>query len=79
MPDVIIWMISGSTRIAYTRIPAYDIMYSSNPAAKGRNCAKLQNFLLKVRFCFSQGCTCLYTADNSNSTNNCYFFMVRII
>jgi len=47
MPDVIIWMISGSTRIAYTRIPAYDIMYSSNPAAKGRNCAKLQNFLLK--------------------------------
>ncbi|XP_057307144.1 myoferlin-like [Hydractinia symbiolongicarpus] len=47
MPDVVISMISGSKRIAYFRIPANAIMYSKNPAAKGINCAKLQNIIMK--------------------------------
>ncbi|XP_033126409.1 myoferlin-like isoform X5 [Anneissia japonica] len=48
MPDVVIWMISGSSRIAYYRIPAYEILYSSrDPDACGRYCAKIQSIFLK--------------------------------
>ncbi|XP_047127416.1 myoferlin isoform X1 [Hydra vulgaris] len=47
MPDVIIWMLSGTKRIAYHRIPAYEILYSKNPLAKGSKCASLQNIVLK--------------------------------
>ncbi|XP_071949270.1 myoferlin-like isoform X3 [Antedon mediterranea] len=48
MPDVVIWMISGSTRIAYYRIPAYELLYSSrDPDACGRYCAKVQSVFLK--------------------------------
>ena len=49
MPDVVIWMIAGSKRIAYYRIPAYELLYSENPNAKGRMCAQLQNYIMKVR------------------------------
>ena len=48
MPDVVIWMISGSSRIAYCRVPAYEVMYSANVEAKGKNCAKIQTLELKV-------------------------------
>jgi len=47
MPDVVIWMISGSSRIAYCRIPAYEVLYSTNAEAKGKNCAKIQTLELK--------------------------------
>jgi len=41
-------MISGSKRIAYYRIPANEVMFSKNPIAKGGNCARLQNIIMKV-------------------------------
>jgi hypothetical protein len=49
MPDVIIWMISGSERIAYYRIPAYDVMFFTNPDACGKLCGKTVELKLKVR------------------------------
>ena len=48
MPDVILSMISGSKRIAYYRIPAYEIMFSENPFAKGEFCGRTQNIVMKV-------------------------------
>ena len=52
MPDIVIWMISGSKRIAYHRLPAHEVMYSQNPLAKGKDCSRPQNITLKVSlFC----------------------------
>ena len=48
MPDVVIWMICGTSRVAVHRIPANEVMYADNPDAKGKYCAKIQNVLLKV-------------------------------
>ena len=61
MPDVVIWMIAGSKRIAYYRIPAYELLYSENPNAKGRMCAQLQNFIMKVRTILHQT-VCIFSA-----------------
>ncbi|XP_063963827.1 myoferlin-like isoform X3 [Lytechinus pictus] len=48
MPDVIIWMLSGSKRIAYTRFPAYHLLYSSRcEDACGKFCGKISSFFLK--------------------------------
>ncbi|XP_030841562.1 myoferlin isoform X6 [Strongylocentrotus purpuratus] len=48
MPDVIIWMLSGSKRIAYTRFPAYHLLYSSRGEdACGKFCGKISSFFLK--------------------------------
>ncbi|KAK6186023.1 hypothetical protein SNE40_008141 [Patella caerulea] len=47
MPDVSIWMISGEKRIAYFRIPANEVLFSSNSNTIGRQCGKLQTIQLK--------------------------------
>lgn len=43
-------MLYGEKRVAYYRIPAYEILYSSNfdPDATGRYCGKIQTLNLKV-------------------------------
>ena len=48
MPDVVIWMISGESRVAYLRIPAYDVLYSEWEWGRGRYCGKKQTIFLKV-------------------------------
>ena len=48
MPDVVIWMITGQKRTVYYRIPAYDVLYSSNPDYMGRFCGSVQTINLKV-------------------------------
>ena len=53
MPDVVIWMMSGDKRIAYHRIPAYDVLYSPHFEARGKNCGKTMDLFMKVLF--SQG------------------------
>jgi hypothetical protein len=50
MPDVVIWMISGSDRVAYYRIPAYDLLYNENPEYSGKFCKKVLDLELKVNF-----------------------------
>ena len=47
IPDVIIWMIHGSDRVAVTRIPAHEIFYSQNPIAKGSFCGKIHTRFLR--------------------------------
>ena len=48
MPDVVIWMISGDKRVAYHRIPAYDVLFSANEDARGKACGKTIELMLKV-------------------------------
>ena len=48
MPDVILWMICGSKRIAYYRIPAYDLLFSRNEDASGKLCGTTEEIRLKV-------------------------------
>ncbi|XP_048584840.1 myoferlin isoform X2 [Nematostella vectensis] len=47
MPDVIIWMLSGTKRIAYYRIPAFDVLYEPYSEACGENCGQVQNIFMK--------------------------------
>lgn len=45
IPDVIIWMISGTKRLAYYRIPAHELLYL--PDNSGRKCGKVSTIELK--------------------------------
>lgn len=47
LPDVVIWMISGEKRIAYYRIPSYEVLYSENPNYIGKQCGKVQSLQMK--------------------------------
>nr|XP_058962380.1 myoferlin-like [Pocillopora verrucosa] len=47
LPDVILWMISGSTRIAYHRIPAYHVLFSPKEEACGKFCGKTMEIEMK--------------------------------
>ncbi|XP_032101405.1 myoferlin isoform X6 [Sapajus apella] len=48
MPDIIIWMIRGEKRLAYARIPAHRVLYStSGENASGKYCGKTQTIFLK--------------------------------
>ncbi|XP_026206806.1 myoferlin-like isoform X3 [Anabas testudineus] len=48
MPDVIIWMLRGEKRVAYTRIPAHQILFSTHSEqACGQYCGKTQTVFLK--------------------------------
>lgn len=49
MPDVIIWMLRGEKRVAYSRIPAHQVLYSTfSEQACGQHCGKTQSIFLKV-------------------------------
>ncbi len=41
-------MICGTERIAYHRVPAYQVFYAENPEYKGEFCDTLQTATLKV-------------------------------
>uniref|UniRef100_A0A672PZE8 Myoferlin-like n=1 Tax=Sinocyclocheilus grahami TaxID=75366 RepID=A0A672PZE8_SINGR len=48
MPDVIIWMLRGEKRVAYTRIPAHQVLYSSySEQACGQYCGKTKTIFMK--------------------------------
>ncbi|XP_037547290.1 myoferlin [Nematolebias whitei] len=48
IPDVIIWMLRGEKRVAYSRIPAHKILFSTHSEqACGQHCGKTQTVFLK--------------------------------
>ncbi|XP_037552968.1 myoferlin-like [Nematolebias whitei] len=48
MPDVIIWMLRGEKRVAYTRVPAHRILFSNfNEQACGKYCGKTQTIFMQ--------------------------------
>ena len=46
LPDIVIWMLQGDTRVAYHRIPAHSVLFSSQHC--GKHCGELQTLFLKV-------------------------------
>lgn len=48
IPDLVIWLISGSKRIAYARIPANQVFYTDRPECRGELCGKISTIFLKV-------------------------------
>ncbi|XP_061765119.1 myoferlin isoform X3 [Nerophis ophidion] len=48
MPDVFIWMLRGERRVAYSRVPAHQILFSTYcEQACGQHCGKTQTIFLK--------------------------------
>ncbi|KAJ8418235.1 hypothetical protein AAFF_G00139440 [Aldrovandia affinis] len=48
MPDVIIWMLRGEKRVAYTRIPANQVMHSTySEQSIGKHCGRTQTVLMQ--------------------------------
>ncbi|XP_075994487.1 fer-1-like protein 4 [Genypterus blacodes] len=47
LPDVFLWLLSGSKRLAYVRIPSYSIMFSLVEEKRGRDCGKLTTLYMK--------------------------------
>lgn len=48
MPDVIIWMLRGEKRVAYSRIPAYQLLYSTySEQACGQFCGRTRNVFMQ--------------------------------
>ena len=48
LPDILIWLVQGTKKIAYHRIPARELLHSQLPEERGMLCAKLHSFYLKV-------------------------------
>ena len=51
LPDVFLWLVSGTKRLAYKRISARDILYSMVEEEKGKDCGMVQSVFLKVSAC----------------------------
>ncbi|XP_053477295.1 myoferlin isoform X1 [Ictalurus furcatus] len=48
MPDIIIWMLRGEKRLAYARIPANEVLFSTHSEeATGKYCGKTQTIFMK--------------------------------
>lgn len=48
IPDVFLWLLSGSKRLAYVRIPAYSILFSLVEEQRGQDCGRVTTLYMKV-------------------------------
>ncbi|XP_069351375.1 otoferlin isoform X3 [Eulemur rufifrons] len=48
IPDVFIWMMSNNKRIAYSRVPSKDLLFSIVDEEMGKDCAKVKTLFLKL-------------------------------
>ncbi|XP_012659163.1 otoferlin [Otolemur garnettii] len=48
IPDVFIWMMSNNKRIAYSRVPSKDLLFSIVEEEMGKDCAKVKTLFLKL-------------------------------
>ncbi|XP_065805381.1 myoferlin isoform X2 [Labrus bergylta] len=56
MPDVIIWMLRGEKRVAYSRIPAHQVLFSTySEQACGQHCGQMQTVFLQYPMDKSKG------------------------
>ena len=67
MPDVIIWMLSGEKRVAYFRCPAHHVLWSPDPAYRGKYCGQLSTIQLKVRTIWCLDSTWIHSYMNISS------------
>nr|XP_019952111.1 PREDICTED: fer-1-like protein 4 [Paralichthys olivaceus] len=47
IPDVFLWLLSGSKRLAYIRIPAHSIFFSLVEEQRGRDCGRVTTLYMK--------------------------------
>ncbi|KAM9362008.1 fer-1-like protein 4 [Symphorus nematophorus] len=47
IPDAFLWLLSGSKRLAYVRIPAYAILFSLVEEQRGRDCGRVSTLYMK--------------------------------
>ncbi|XP_040913171.1 fer-1-like protein 6 isoform X2 [Toxotes jaculatrix] len=47
VPDVFVWMLSNNKRVAYARVRARDLLFSSREEARGIHCGKIITLFLK--------------------------------
>ncbi|KAI3369771.1 hypothetical protein L3Q82_024597 [Scortum barcoo] len=47
IPDVFLWLLSGSKRLAYVRIPAHSIFFSLVEEQRGRDCGRIITLYMK--------------------------------
>uniref|UniRef100_A0A3Q3GVR7 Fer-1-like protein 4 n=1 Tax=Kryptolebias marmoratus TaxID=37003 RepID=A0A3Q3GVR7_KRYMA len=47
IPDAFLWLLSGSKRLAYVRIPAHSILFSLVEEQKGRDCGHITTLYMK--------------------------------
>lgn len=48
LPDIFVWMLSGGKRVAYTRVPATDVMYSKVDFERGIHAGRVQTIFLRL-------------------------------
>ncbi|XP_059055113.1 otoferlin-like [Achroia grisella] len=64
-PDIVIWILNGGSRVAYTKISPANIIYSVIPEQNGRNCGRIQTVFMKPLKCpkhlntLASGCYCI--------------------
>ncbi|XP_026163454.1 fer-1-like protein 4 [Mastacembelus armatus] len=51
IPDVFLWLLSGSKRLAYVRIPSYSILFSLVEEQRGRDCGRVITLYMKAPGC----------------------------
>ncbi|XP_028262078.1 fer-1-like protein 4 [Parambassis ranga] len=47
IPDVFLWLLSGSKRLAYVRIPAYSVLFSLVEEQRGQDCGRVTTLYMK--------------------------------
>ncbi|KAM3608068.1 uncharacterized protein V6R79_018520 [Siganus canaliculatus] len=47
VPDIFVWLLSNNKRVAYARVRARDVLFSSIPEARGIYCGKIMTLFLK--------------------------------
>ncbi|XP_039590653.1 fer-1-like protein 4 [Polypterus senegalus] len=48
LPDVFIWMLSNNKRVAYARIPSYNVVFSMVEEEKGKDCGHIQTIYMRT-------------------------------
>lgn len=48
IPDVFLWLLRGTKRLAYVRVPAHSILFSLVEEQRGRNCGRVTTLYIKV-------------------------------